>query len=189
MASPEKSQTIPQYDGPAADRGASPTSPRSPRSPTRVQSPTAGDPALDRPKRFTDICRNVDLAAVMYSLDGLVSADIFIISTRLFTYNGTFHWTRPHSFGIVLHLSYCRMRRLAYQYPLSPLFPYFSPLSIPYRREFPSHFTCSHSPISPCRQPSSHRRRYSPLSCHLRLVRRPGCSRFPRRIPYLHSKH
>lgn len=95
VASPEKSPTIPQYDGPAADSGASPTSPRSPRSPTRVQSPPVGDPALDRPKRFTDICKNVDLAAVMYSLDGLVSADIFIISSRFFTYNGAFHWTRP----------------------------------------------------------------------------------------------
>ena len=84
VASPEKAPSILQYDGPAADQGVSPTpprSPQSPRSPTHVQPPTAGDPALDRPKRFTDICKNVDLAAIMYSLDGLVSDDFFSVLT------------------------------------------------------------------------------------------------------------
>lgn len=72
-AAPPMETSIPQYDGPSSpDRGRSP---RSPRSPARVQSPVRGDPALDRQTRFTDICRNVDLAPGMYSLDGLVSSN------------------------------------------------------------------------------------------------------------------
>lgn len=68
----------PGYDGPASQPGSIAGS-QGPRSPT-VQNPGfrgqggphMGDPALDRPKLLTDMCRNIDLPPSAYYVDGTV---------------------------------------------------------------------------------------------------------------------
>ena len=68
----------PGYDGPASQPGSG-ASPHGPRSPTvEAQSfqsqggPQMGDPARDRPRLLTDMCRNIDLPPSAYYLDGMV---------------------------------------------------------------------------------------------------------------------
>lgn len=96
-------QTIAQYDGPSNP----PMSPRSPRSPVRsprlppsdiagrLASPTRPrmtDPALDRPARPTDMCRNIDLSPELYQLDGLVSPTFPCSWLRLPVIAKALHW-------------------------------------------------------------------------------------------------
>lgn len=70
--------SAPAYDGPASQPG-SVTGSQGPRSPTaqnpasqRQGVPQMGDPALDRPRLLTDMCRNIDLPASAFNVDGMV---------------------------------------------------------------------------------------------------------------------
>ena len=59
------------YDGPASQSGSA-AGGNAPH-PQDQGGPPRGDPALDRPKLLTDMCRNIDLPAAAYFIDGQVS--------------------------------------------------------------------------------------------------------------------
>lgn len=72
MASPR--MTSP---GPASPRrGMSPSSP-TPRSEMQSLVGQLGDPALDRPAKATNMCRNLDLPGEAYKLDNVVGLIFF----------------------------------------------------------------------------------------------------------------